>query len=129
MMKTLISIRDKRHLVRLAVVSVCLMPALMHAGPGRIVTGADSGAGAHVKAFNGRTQTNVASFFAYPSFNGGVRVAVGDVNGDGAPDIITGTGPGAGPYVDAFASSAGTTVRRSRKVQDAYRRSRSRFRA
>src|SRR5262245_40956994 len=68
-----------------------------------IVTGTDSGPIAHVKAFNGNTGTETASFFAYgPSFAGGVRVATGDVNGDGTADIITGAGPGGGPHVKAF---------------------------
>lgn len=64
---------------------------------GRIVTGTDaSAAGPHLKAFTSLSRTNVASFFAYPTtFTGGVRVAAGDVNGDGAADIITGTGHGA----------------------------------
>jgi predicted outer membrane repeat protein len=42
----------------------------------------------------------LGSFFAYaPSFTGGVRVAIGDVNGDGILDIITGPGAGGGPQV------------------------------
>jgi large repetitive protein len=31
-----------------------------------------------------------------PSFTGGVRIATGDINGDGATDLVVGTGPGAG---------------------------------
>jgi hypothetical protein len=39
-------------------------------------------------------------FNAYsPSFKGGVFVAVGDGNGDGVPDVITGPGAGIGPLV------------------------------
>ncbi|MFN4259017.1 MAG: choice-of-anchor Q domain-containing protein [Gemmataceae bacterium] len=64
-----------------------------------IATGADAGTTPHVKVFDAEGNV-IASFFAYhPSFLGGVRVAVGDVNGDGVPDIITGAGPGGGPHV------------------------------
>lgn len=97
-MKTLIP-----HLVRVAAICLIAIPPLARAGVARIVTGADTNSGGpHVKAFTGRTHTNVASFFAYTSsFSGGVRVACGDLNGDGAPDIITGSGPGAA-HVKAF---------------------------
>ena len=45
-----------------------------------------------------------ADFFTYPEpFAGGVRVAVGDVNGDGIPDILTAPGPNPiGPNVKVF---------------------------
>jgi hypothetical protein len=89
-MKTLIP-----RAVLFTVVSIVITPP-SQADPGRIVTGADSGSASHVKAFTTRTHTTVASFFAYtPGFSGGVRVATGDVNGDGAPDIIVGSGPDA----------------------------------
>jgi hypothetical protein len=90
-------------MVGVAGVSIVVMPQVADAAVGRIVTGADAGPGGPlVKAFTSRTQTNVASFFPYtPSFSGGVRVAAGDLNGDGAPDIITGSGVGGG-HVKAF---------------------------
>jgi hypothetical protein len=67
------------------------------------VTGAGGGGGPHVEAFSGQTLAPLASFFAYNSgFTGGVRVAVGDLDGDGKNEIITGAGPGGGPHVRAF---------------------------
>ncbi|MBI1913589.1 MAG: FG-GAP repeat protein [Planctomycetes bacterium] len=69
-----------------------------------IIVGADAGAtGGHVEVFDGRTQLLIQSFFAYPGFSGGVRVAAGDVNGDGFADLITGTGAGAfGGHLKVF---------------------------
>jgi hypothetical protein len=86
-----------QRVVLFAVIGITTISQFAAGSVGRIATGADASAGGpHVKSFTSRTPTNVASFFAYPpTFSGGVRVAAGDVNGDGAPDIITGTGPGA----------------------------------
>lgn len=68
-----------------------------------IAGGADVGSPPQVKVYNARTGTLVADIRAFPStFRGGVRVAVGDVNGDGTPDIIVGAGPGGGPQVQVF---------------------------
>jgi hypothetical protein len=72
-------------------------------GVGDIITGADAGGGPHVEVFNGQNLSVIYSFMAYnPGFTGGVRVAAGDVNGDGFADIITGAGPGGGPHVEVF---------------------------
>jgi hypothetical protein len=68
-----------------------------------IVTGSGNGTPGHVKVFDGVTGNLLSSFFAFgPSFSGGVRVAVGDVNGDGTPDLIAAAGPGGGPHVKVF---------------------------
>ena len=57
-----------------------------------------------VQVFNGATGQLHFNFFAYDTaFRGGVRVATGDINGDGRADIITGAGPGAaGGHVKVF---------------------------
>lgn len=47
--------------------------------------------------------TVVHSFLAYDAnFTGGVNVALGDVNGDGIDDIVTGSGSGGAPHVKVF---------------------------
>ena len=74
-------------------------------GDGRadIITGAGPGGGPHVHVFSGVDLHELDSFYAYsPLFAGGVRVAAGDVDGDGRADIITGAGPGGGPHVRVF---------------------------
>src|SRR5262249_35076886 len=73
-----------------------------------IAIGADAGGGPQVKIFSGRGIASgslqvLASFYAYsPYFNGGVRLATGDINGDGTPDLIAAPGPGGGPDVRVF---------------------------
>lgn len=70
-----------------------------------IVTGAGPGGGPHVRVFDGKTGQVAWEFMAYdPNFRGGVSVAVGDVNGDGRVDIVTGAGPGGGPHIKVFDS-------------------------
>ncbi len=65
-----------------------------------VVVGAGEGGGPQVKVFDGATQSAIASFFAFdPLFTGGVRVAAGDVDGDGLADLALGAGPGGSPTV------------------------------
>jgi hypothetical protein len=77
-------------------------------GTDDIITGADAGGGPHVQVFDGKTGAVLRSFMAYNiGFRGGVRVAAGDVNGDGKADIITGAGPGGGPQASVFDGATG----------------------
>ena len=72
-----------------------------------IIVGSGTGAQSEhqVRAFD-EFGSELGSFFAYPqSFAGGVRVAAGDVNGDGIADIITGSGPGMRAQIKAFDTS------------------------
>jgi len=85
-------------------------------GMDEIVTGAGPGAvfGPHVRAFNvdGGNATPIpgVSFMAYATNQYGVRVACGDIDGDGIDEIITAPGPGTvfGPHVRAWNYDGGT---------------------
>ena len=68
-----------------------------------IVTAPGIGGGPHIMVIDPSTGAVKSSFFAYnTNFRGGVVVAVGDINGDGIVDIVTGAGPGGGPNVRVF---------------------------
>jgi len=67
------------------------------------VTGAGAGGGPQVNVYNAISGALVTSLNALPpSFTGGVRVADGDVNGDGFEDVIVGAGPGGGPQINVY---------------------------
>ena len=73
-----------------------------------IVTGAGPGGGPNVRVFDGTNNQLILDFMAYaPTFMGGVSIALGDVNGDGRLDIITGAGAGGAPHVKAFDAISG----------------------
>ena len=76
-----------------------------------IVTGADAGGGPHVRVFDAQSGLEWLSIVPYhPSFLGGVRVATGDVNGDGVQDIVTTPGAGGGPHVMVFDGRTGGAI-------------------
>jgi len=80
-------------------------------GTDDVVAAAGPGGGPQVKVYDGATGELVYDFFAYdPAFRGGVNVAVGDVNGDGYADVVTGTGAGGGPNVRVFDGATGGRI-------------------
>ena len=71
-------------------------------GPVAWAAGAAPGGQPRVWVYNATNQP-VTSFLAYEStFTGGVRVAVADLNADGAPEVVTAAGPGGGPRIRVF---------------------------
>ncbi|MFN4260382.1 MAG: S8 family serine peptidase [Gemmataceae bacterium] len=87
----------------LRAVQAAISPGPSPGGNTIFATGTDQGGGPHVRVFDSATGALIGSFFAYnPAFTGGVRVAVGDVTGDGQPEIITAPGPGGGPHIRIF---------------------------
>lgn len=76
-----------------------------------IVTGAGQGGQPLVRVFNGNTGALKFGFLAYgANFRGGVRVATGDVNGDGVADIITGPGAGTRARIKVFDGTTGAQL-------------------
>lgn len=71
-----------------------------------IIVGSGKGSSPLVKIYNGKTLAEIGSFSPYSkTFHGGVTVAVGDVNGDGHADIITGAGTGSVAQIKVFSGS------------------------
>ena len=71
--------------------------------------GVDYG-GSSVVQINYNNGTNLC-FFAYSAaYTGGVRVALGDINGDGIDELITGTGIGGAPHIKVFNLQGGQPV-------------------
>src|SRR4029077_5813717 len=78
-----------------------------------LVVGADAGSKSKpfVKAIDTVTSQTICSFAAYEStYKGGVRVALGDVTGDGIPEIITVPGSKHAPLVKVFDLQTGAEL-------------------
>ncbi len=77
-----------------------------------VVVGSGAGPVGDVRVFDGFTGALRHGLVPFPGFAGGVRVASGDVTGDGVADTIVGAGPGApGGHVKVFNGLNGAEVR------------------
>lgn len=76
-----------------------------------IVVAAGAGGGPEIAIYDGESNTVLLRFHAYDlGFSGGLSVALGDVDGDGTLEIITGAGPGGGPDVKALRGTDGSVL-------------------
>ncbi len=73
-------------------------------GFAELVITPDEGGGPRVRIFDGQQFNLVADFFGIDdvNFRGGARSALGDLNGDGAADLVVAAGFGGGPRIAAF---------------------------
>jgi hypothetical protein len=96
-----------------------LLPSLSSLPPEETLMAVAAGStGSEVKVFD-QNGNLVASFLAFdPAFSGGVRVAVGDVNGDGVQDVIVASGPGQAPLVKVIDGTKLTDVQSNGEIAD-----------
>ena len=72
------------------------------AATAQFIVGPGPGGGSTVHVID---DLGTRSIDVFPGFQGGVNVTLGDINGDGTPDIIAGAGPGGGPHVRVFSGT------------------------
>jgi hypothetical protein len=79
-------------------------------GTAQLAVSADAGAGPAVQTFvvSGSSLQLQASFFAFdnPTYRGGVRLAIGDINNDGFADLVIATGGQAQGAVGIYSGAA-----------------------
>jgi lipoprotein-anchoring transpeptidase ErfK/SrfK len=71
-------------------------------GAAEIITAPASHGGPDVRVFDARGTLRFRFWAFDPEFRGGVRLAVGDVTGDGKPEIVVAAGVGGEPQVRIF---------------------------
>ena len=91
-------------------------------GRAELTVSADAGGGTRVTLYRvgGGSLAAVTNFFAFgdSGFRGGSRVAMGDVNRDGAADLIVGAGLGGGPRVAVYDGDSLASGQPGRLVPD-----------
>ena len=93
-------------------------------GRAEFVVTPDEGGGPRVTVFSHAAGTQMAGVRANflgiddPSFRGGARAAVGDINGDGTPDVVVAAGFGGGPRTAIFTGQSVLMGSPARLVND-----------
>jgi hypothetical protein len=81
---------------------------------GIIAVGSDAGPAngppSAVNVYDATTGKLKFSINPYGAWVGGVRVAVGDLNGDGVPDVVTAPGPGGSPEIHVYDGQTGQSI-------------------
>jgi hypothetical protein len=76
----------------------------------RYAVGSGSGGLGRVQVFDAADGLLVQDLVPYAGFSGGVSVALGDINGDGTPDLVTGTST-ISSHVKVFDGLTGSEIR------------------
>jgi hypothetical protein len=76
-----------------------------------VALAAGNGGAPRVRVLDGKTGLELTNFFAYEStFRSGVNIALGDLDGDGRMELITGAAAGGGPRVRVIDPTNGNGI-------------------
>lgn len=88
----------------------------------RVIAATASGAPPAVNVYDATNGGLLSSFNPFDAtFAGGVNVAQGDVNGDGVPDVIIGTGSGGSPLIKVYDGKSFELIRTFFAYSDQFR--------